>query len=560
MKRKTFLDLVRIPTPCEKLWDEMLGDEKIRHCIYCDKDVHNLSEISSKEAEKLIFKSKGRVCVRMTRDESGKIVTSDQKYYQIKRKTKFAASVLSVTLALTSIALSQAQTVADKGNKQTISKQQKQKLLTLRIADENNGAISKAFVKITSLDTKEEQTANTDENGEAKFVIKNLGKYEIFISNAVGFKELRKVVDLNSENVEINLKLEVKESDVGTIVTADSEIEIGTTESKVGTTITLGGIQKLPEIPKYPSLLLIKPNKTTRQTKTSQISFTIYDPNDAVIPNAGVKLTHEKTKQEFIVYTNQDGVAYFLGLPHGRYNVEATKEHFIKSSMTIEVKEEVEPNIKMHLSVGMIVGDIRIDWYEVPIFNSIVQKDYDFVKNYIASGKNINIKDKNGVTLLHVAAKRGNFELIKLLIDAGANVNAKDKNGETPILNLSSEEETKEQWFKTFKLFIEKGADVNVQGKNEDTETLLMKFCDDNETTAEDVKVLLNAGADVNLKNSEGETALMFACDNNNLEVVKLLLEAKANPNFKDEDGETAMMKTKSEEIKDLLKKYGAKK
>jgi ankyrin repeat protein len=44
------------------------------------------------------------------------------------------------------------------------------------------------------------------------------------------------------------------------------------------------------------------------------------------------------------------------------------------------------------------------------------------------------------------------------------------------------------------------------------------------------------------------------------LEIVKLLLEAGANPNLKDDDGETAMMKTDSEEIKNLLKQYGAKK
>jgi hypothetical protein len=199
MKRKNFLDLIDVPNPCEKSWDEMLGDDKSRHCLYCDKDIHNLSELSSKEAEKLLFKNKGRVCVRITRDMHGKIVTNDRKFYQIKRQAKFATSVLSITLALTSVAFTQTQTTENKGNNQTLS--QSQKLLTLTIADENGAIIPNAQIKIINLETKHETTAISDEYGEAKFIVNKLGKYEIFINNAKGFKELRKVVDLNKENV-----------------------------------------------------------------------------------------------------------------------------------------------------------------------------------------------------------------------------------------------------------------------------------------------------------------------------------------------------------------------
>ena len=71
---------------------------------------------------------------------------------------------------------------------------------------------------------------------------------------------------------------------------------------------------------------------------------------------------------------------------------------------------------------------------------------------------------------------------------------------------------------------------------------------------------LIQKGADVNVQTkSEKSSVLMFACDDNNLEIVKMLLEAGANPNLKDEDGETALQKTDSEEIKQLLKQYGAK-
>ncbi len=42
-------------------------------------------------------------------------------------------------------------------------------------------------------------------------------------------------------------------------------------------------------------------------------------------------------------------------------------------------------------------------------------------------------KLKLGTTLLHIASKEGKMETIELLIASGADVNAKDKNGETPL-------------------------------------------------------------------------------------------------------------------------------
>ena len=73
------------------------------------------------------------------------------------------------------------------------------------------------------------------------------------------------------------------------------------------------------------------------------------------------------------------------------------------------------------------------------------------------------------------------------------------------------------------------------------------------------VRLLVAKGANVNVQDKSKNTALMFACDEEELEAVKILLEAGANPNLKDEDGETALEKTDSDEIKQLLIKYGAK-
>jgi Ankyrin repeats (3 copies)/Carboxypeptidase regulatory-like domain len=503
MTNKSLFDRIDVPNPCDKSWNSMVGDNQTRLCLHCDTTIHNLSEMSDKEVTKLLFQNKGSVCVRLTRDADGKVQTNDRKFHQIKRNTRLAASFLSITLALTTVPF--AQSITTKTLIENQSKTQ-QNLLTLTITDSNNGVIPNAQVKIINLETKIEQIGRSNENGEHKFVIDKLGNYEIVVDGISGFKELRKTVEFAKENLTMKLQLDV-------------------VESVVGTTITSGGVQLLPKETGFRSLLNLKPDKKLQklQHKTSQISFTIFDTNGAIIANAEVKLTNDKTKKEFIVNTNSQGIAYFSFLPHGRYQVKALASNFRSSIMSVIVKEESEPNIEMSLEVGATTGVISINWYETPIFNSIIQNDIEVIKNYVALRKNVNIKDEfhQNTTMLHVAVGSDNLEIIKLLFKAGANINAKDKIGRTPIMMIDLGEENS---LEIIKLLIAKGANLNIQNKDEDNQTLLMS-----------------------------------ACDDNNLEIVKLLLEAGASPNLKDDDGETAMMKTTSEEIRSLLRKFGAK-
>ena len=58
------------------------------------------------------------------------------------------------------------------------------------------------------------------------------------------------------------------------------------------------------------------------------------------------------------------------------------------------------------------------------------------------------------------------------------------------------------------------------------------------------LKLIIEAGVDVNAFNEDGETALLEIMDEPvNLECVKVLLDSGANPNHKDEDGKTPLMK-----------------
>jgi len=71
------LDGLRIAAPCPAKWEEMVGDEHVRFCGQCEKNVYNLSSLSRDEAEALLVAKEGKICARIFRREDGTVLTED---------------------------------------------------------------------------------------------------------------------------------------------------------------------------------------------------------------------------------------------------------------------------------------------------------------------------------------------------------------------------------------------------------------------------------------------------------------------------------------------------
>lgn len=71
------LDKVRVAAPCNADWDAMIGNERSRFCGQCSLNVYNLSSMTRNEAEGLIARSEGRLCVRFFRRADGSILTEN---------------------------------------------------------------------------------------------------------------------------------------------------------------------------------------------------------------------------------------------------------------------------------------------------------------------------------------------------------------------------------------------------------------------------------------------------------------------------------------------------
>jgi len=101
------LDHVKIAAPCPADWDQMFSfeDKRVRFCSQCNLNVYNLSGMSRQEAEALITKTEGRLCVRFYRRADGSILTQNCPVglKAIKRRVAWVAQVaLGMVLSLVS--------------------------------------------------------------------------------------------------------------------------------------------------------------------------------------------------------------------------------------------------------------------------------------------------------------------------------------------------------------------------------------------------------------------------------------------------------------------------
>jgi hypothetical protein len=77
MEPLVILNNLRIATPCRASWDAMQGDDRIRFCDSCSKQVYNISGLTADAAVALIRESEGRLCVRLYRRKDGTVLTAD---------------------------------------------------------------------------------------------------------------------------------------------------------------------------------------------------------------------------------------------------------------------------------------------------------------------------------------------------------------------------------------------------------------------------------------------------------------------------------------------------
>ena len=91
------LNNLKVASPCSANWNEMIGNERQRHCGDCQLNVYNLSGMTRTEAENFLINAEGRVCVRFFRRSDGTILTKDCPvgWQAIKRRVSKTATAFA---------------------------------------------------------------------------------------------------------------------------------------------------------------------------------------------------------------------------------------------------------------------------------------------------------------------------------------------------------------------------------------------------------------------------------------------------------------------------------
>ena len=226
------------------------------------------------------------------------------------------------------------------------------------------------------------------------------------------------------------------------------------------------------------------------------------------------------------------------------------------------------------------------DGGKTPLHDVARKGHRETAKTLIAAGADVNAKDDGGRTPLdwddgevadllrkhggkhstiNTASIAGDTEAVKEFLATGVDVNANDEGG-TPLFAAASRGHKE-----VAKLLIANGADVNVKNNKfrgspfRQVGTPL--FAAASRGHKEIVKLLISNGADVNAKNMYRRTALESAAFYGHKEIVELLIAEGADVNAKDNIGSTPLDMTSPNigningrpEIAALLRKHGGK-
>ncbi|HEX7285291.1 MAG TPA: carboxypeptidase-like regulatory domain-containing protein [Candidatus Angelobacter sp.] len=173
---------VRVASPCPADWNQMVGDDRVRHCGQCDLNVYNISAMTAVEAQELVRKHEGRMCLRFYHRRDGSILTQNCPVglkVVMRRLSRvagiaLAAGINAVSLHGQAAHIAPAQVAqADTG-------------LELHVMDAHGKACPKAQIALFTLSGEPVATAVADEHGISRLTHLSPGT-RILKVDAAGF-------------------------------------------------------------------------------------------------------------------------------------------------------------------------------------------------------------------------------------------------------------------------------------------------------------------------------------------------------------------------------------
>jgi hypothetical protein len=130
----------------------MEGNDRVRFCAECKKNVYNLSALTRRDAEALLRRTNGDLCTQLYRRADGTVLTAD---CPVALKVKVARVRRRLTWAMTgALGLS------------TAFAQQSDAVLAGVVKDQTGAVIARAYITVINERTGETMNLQGDESGK----------------------------------------------------------------------------------------------------------------------------------------------------------------------------------------------------------------------------------------------------------------------------------------------------------------------------------------------------------------------------------------------------------
>ncbi|HEV8593544.1 MAG TPA: carboxypeptidase-like regulatory domain-containing protein [Pyrinomonadaceae bacterium] len=212
------LNRLKIAMPCNIGWDNMQGNESVRHCNSCELNVYNIAEMTGDEAKRLIATREGRLCVRLYRRSDGTVITKDCPVGLLayrKRVGRLAGAALTVILGLFSVSYGQKTETSQPSKEKVVRTFGSESVIKGTVTDVNGAVIPNAQVTILNADKVEVARLRTNVDGIFEAPIQAAGIYTVIIESQWFRTRRIEVIEVKAgEILDITAPLDVEASEI----------------------------------------------------------------------------------------------------------------------------------------------------------------------------------------------------------------------------------------------------------------------------------------------------------------------------------------------------------
>jgi ankyrin repeat protein len=391
----------------------MKGTDQIRFCSHCAKDVNNLSEMTRKQAARLVRRSNGNLCIRYIANPVSKRPMFAEQLLQItRRRPGIAAGVVSASLSLSTLNYAQGGSMSSEraqvlpakavSLKASANDRSDRSSVLGSVMDPNGAVIPNAVVILTNENASDTKKVTSNAKGEYKFEDVAAGSY-LIDANAQGFQQhTARLVVSGEPETRTDIGLNIRTIEITVDVVSDVDFQ----------TVVAGGIG----MTEYSSPL------------------------------------HRAVAD--------DDLEKARDLINKGANVNGKDENYDKiTPLFVAVENANVEMVRLLLEFGAKVN-AREGQKQTPLMHLDDDATPELVDLLIRYGAEIDLIDKEGNSALILAAEGATPEVIRALIDAGADVNRANKEGQTALMNAAENDD-----IECVRVLIMANAKVNAKNK-----------------------------------------------------------------------------------------------